>query len=49
MSVIIAYKHKGIVYMGADTQITSGCDKINAVSECNYKITKLSNLEIKFQ
>ena len=44
MSVIVAVKHNGAVYMGADSQTTYGNEvKKNSVIESERKITKLNN------
>ena len=43
MSVIVAIKENGVVYMGADSQTTIGRRKRNGLSETAYKITRLEN------
>ena len=43
MSVVIAAKENGIVYMGADTRTSTGSSCKSYLQETNYKITKLSN------
>jgi ATP-dependent protease HslVU (ClpYQ) peptidase subunit len=43
MSVIVAIKENGVVYMGADSQTTSGRRKRNGLNETAYKITRLEN------
>ena len=44
MSIIIAYKKNGIVYMGADTQTTSGDYKYNSLRTERIKITVINNI-----
>ena len=43
MSVIVAIKENGVVYMGADSQTTTGRRKRNGLNETAYKITRLEN------
>ena len=43
MSVVVAIKSDGVVYMGCDTQTTMGKDKENRLQEVDFKINKLSN------
>ena len=43
MSLIVAYKKDGIVYMGADTQSTCGTAISRALNESGFKITRLPN------
>lgn len=43
MSVIVAVKENGIVYMGADTQSTAGKKKKNELNESNFKIRRMEN------
>lgn len=43
MSVIVAIKSDDVVYMGCDTQTTSGKDKENKTQEATFKISKLQN------
>ena len=43
MSVIVAIKENGVVYMGADSQTTAGRRKRNGLNETAYKITRLKN------
>ena len=43
MSVIVAVKENGVVYMGADTQTTMGKSKINGLNETAFKVTKFEN------
>lgn len=43
MSVIVAMKHNGTVYMGADTQCSCGDEKKNSLIESERKIIKLDN------
>jgi ATP-dependent protease HslVU (ClpYQ) peptidase subunit len=38
MSLVIAVKHEGVIYMGADTQTTAGNSRINGISKKRYKI-----------
>ena len=37
MSVVVAIKKDGVVYMGADTQTTSGIQRRNYLKESNLK------------
>lgn len=41
MSVIVAIKSGDAIYMGCDTQTTSGKDKENKLQESTFKISKL--------
>ena len=41
MSVIVAIKSVDAIYMGCDTQTTSGKDKENKLQESTFKISKL--------
>ena len=41
MSVIVAIKSGDAIYMGCDTQTTSGKDKENRLQESTFKISKL--------
>ena len=41
MSVIVAIKSENVIYMGCDTQTTSGKDKENKLQESTFKISKL--------
>lgn len=43
MSVIVAIKENGVVYMGADSQTTTGRRKLSGLNETAYKITRLEN------
>lgn len=43
MSVIVAVKENGVVYLGADTQTTAGAIKQKCLSESSFKIVKLKN------
>ena len=43
MSVVVAIKSDGVVYMGCDTQTTRGKDNENRLQEADFKINKLSN------
>lgn len=43
MSVIVAVKENGTIYMGADSQTTTGRRKRNGLNETAYKITRLEN------
>ena len=43
MSVIVAIKENGVVYMGADSQTTTGRRKQSGLNETAYKITRLKN------
>ena len=43
MSVIVAVKENGVVYMGADTQTSAGKIKYNFINETEYKIKRLDN------
>lgn len=43
MSVIVAIKENGVVYMGADSQTTIGRRKRNGLNETAYKITRFEN------
>lgn len=43
MSVIVAVKENGVVYMGADSQTTSGNKKLNSLNEAFHKIIRLKN------
>ena len=43
MSVIVAIKENGVVYMGADSQTTADMRKRNYLNETAYKITRLDN------
>ena len=43
MSVIVAVKENGVVYMGADTQTTTGRKKRNGLNETAFKIHRLEN------
>lgn len=43
MSVIVAIKENGVVYMGADSQTTTGRRKRNGLNETSFKITRLEN------
>ena len=43
MSVVVAVKRDGVVYMGADTQTTSGIQKRNYLKESNLKIASFDN------
>ena len=43
MSLIVAYKRKGIIYMGADTQTTVGTGIERTLNEKGFKIARLEN------
>ena len=43
MSVIVAIKENGVVYMGADTQTTSVRRKRNGLNEAAFKIVRFEN------
>lgn len=43
MSVVLAVKENGVIYMGADTRTSTGSSCRNYLKETNYKISKLSN------
>lgn len=43
MSVVVAIKKDGVVYIGADTQTTTGVSKQNYLKESNLKIMALEN------
>lgn len=43
MSLVIAVRKDDVVYLGSDSQSTSGTSKINSVSPDNMKVTKLKN------
>lgn len=43
MSVVVAVKEDGIIYMGADTQATGGMSKTNKLHEPEYKLIKFEN------
>ena len=43
MSVIVAVKENGTIYMGADSQSTSGMRKTNHLNETSYKVARLEN------
>ena len=43
MSVIVAIKEDGVVYMGADSQTTAGMRKRSYLNETGFKIIRLEN------
>ena len=43
MSVIVAVKENGVVYMGADSQTTAGRRKYSYLNETSFKVTRLDN------
>jgi ATP-dependent protease HslVU (ClpYQ) peptidase subunit len=43
MSVVIAIKENGVIYMGTDTQVTSGNKKENELNKTSLKIALLDN------
>ena len=43
MSVIVAVKENGTIYMGADSQTTAGNRKKNHLNETSYKVVRLDN------
>lgn len=43
MSILIAYKKDGVVYMATDTRVIVNENKKNELCECNYKIQKMDN------
>ena len=45
MSVIVAIKKDGVVYIGCDSQVTSGGTRTTLRNENNYKIWKVNNAE----
>lgn len=45
MSVIVAIKHNGVVYMGADSQVTKGGSRTTLRNPNNYKIWKIEGSE----
>lgn len=45
MSVIVAIKKDGVVYMGCDSQITNGGTRTTLKNENNYKIWKVGDVE----
>lgn len=45
MSVVVAIKEKGVVYMGADSQVTKGGTRTTLKNPNNYKIWKLDGVE----
>lgn len=44
MSLVVAFKKDGVVYMGADTQSTCGSTISRALNESGFKITRLANV-----
>jgi ATP-dependent protease HslVU (ClpYQ) peptidase subunit len=45
MSVVIAYKEKGVVYMACDSQITRGGTRLSLTNPHNFKIWKVKGVE----
>lgn len=43
MSLVVAYKKNGIVYMGADTQLSSGTAISRVLNESGFKIARFDN------
>ncbi|MBO7214272.1 MAG: hypothetical protein J6V66_02115 [Clostridia bacterium] len=43
MSVIVAIKDNGTVYMGADSQTSAGSSKVNRLNETAFKVVRLDN------
>ena len=43
MSLVVAYKRDGIIYMGADTQSSRGYSIERTLNESGFKISRLSN------
>lgn len=43
MSLVVAYKRNGVIYMGADTQSSTGTTIDRALNESGFKITRLAN------
>ena len=43
MSVIVAIKENGVIYMGADSQTTAGRRKRNYLNKTAYKVARLDN------
>ncbi|MBE5731842.1 MAG: hypothetical protein E7353_02300 [Clostridiales bacterium] len=43
MSVVVAVKENGVVYMGADSQTSAGSYKEYFLNECGFKIFRLEN------
>lgn len=43
MSIIVAIKESGVIYMGADSQCTKGYHKSTHLNDIGFKITKLDN------
>lgn len=43
MSVIVAVKENGVVYMAADTQTTAGKNKFYGLNETAFKVARLKN------
>ena len=43
MSVVMAVKHGGRIWFGADTQSTCGSDRYNPLSRSDFKVTKMDN------
>ena len=43
MSVIVAIKENGVVYMGADSQTSAGKTKEHRLNETGFKVTRLEN------
>lgn len=45
MSVIVAIKHEGKIYIGADSQVTKGGSRKSLSNPNNYKVWKVKNAE----
>ena len=45
MSVVVAIKEKGVVYMGCDSQVTSGGTRMTLKNPNNYKIWKVKGAD----
>ena len=43
MSVVVAVKENGVIYMGADSQTNAGSYKEHFLNECGFKIFRLEN------
>lgn len=43
MSLVVAYKRDGVVYMGADTQSTSDSTIMRFLNDGGFKVTRLAN------
>lgn len=43
MSLVVAYKRDGVVYMGADSQSTTGSAINRSLNDSGFKVTRLAN------